>query len=504
MNPEPLLESATWPVFIANEAGTIRRANAAAVNFFGRQLEHGNVRLEDVWGTSNDLAATEFLAKLKVSHSSIMPLRFRSQETANLQFLGSVCRLERGDLLFQLFPQPPPGKSAAPPGTGGSDKTVEVNLAQKQKLECAMQLTRTVALDFNNALTTILGHVSYVLSKMESSNPWRRSLVEVEKAAERAGEIVQSLETFGTDDKGTRTQIAGNLNALLRRTVELFQTPQNSSVNWSLHLTPKIFSVTYDEAKMQQAFAKIIENAIEAASSGARIVVETRNLELTEATQDRTANLQAGLYVCVEITDNGGGISAEILPRIFEPFFTTKYGHRGLGLALVYGIVTNHGGGVAISSEERHGTSVRVYFPAIKKVVEEKLFHDADLGGSQTILVVDDEDMVLKLGQMILSSFGYRVLLAGSGEEALEIFKNRSSLIDLMITDMVMPKMNGRELIEKVRLLSPATRIICSTACVRPANAADDIDYLEKPFTAQQLLHKVREALAPLESTPTR
>src|SRR5436190_2579219 len=229
MNPEPLLESATWPVFIANEAGTIRRANAAAVNFFGRQLEHGNVRLEDVWGTSNDLAATEFLAKLKVSHSSIMPLRFRSQETANLQFLSSVCRLERGDLLFQLFPQPPPGKSAAPAGAGGSDKTVEVNLAQKQKLECAMQLTRTVALDFNNALTTILGHVSYVLSKMESSNPWRRSLVEVEKAAERAGEIVQSLETFGTDDKGTRTQIAGNLNALLRRTVELFQTPQNSS-----------------------------------------------------------------------------------------------------------------------------------------------------------------------------------------------------------------------------------------------------------------------------------
>src|SRR5262245_1085547 len=494
MNSELMFRTATWPVIVVDASGAIRRANATAANFFGRRIEQGNVWLEDIWGSNNDTSAVVFLAKVNTSPASVTRLHFRGQETANLQFLTSVCRGEQGDLLFQLLPQ----TAASDPG--GFDKGLEFNLAQKQKLDCAMQLTRTVALDFNNALTSILGHVSYVLSKMGPTDPWRRSLVEVEKAAERAGEIVQSLETFSSDTKDTRAQATGNLNALLRHTVELFQTPQNSAINWTVQLAPKIFSVTYDEAKMQQAFGKIFENAIEALAGSGRITVETRNLELTQATQDRTAALPAGAYVCVEITDNGCGMPADVLPRIFEPFFTTKYGHRGLGLALVYGIVTNHGGGVAISSQERHGTSVRIYFPAIKKIVEEKVFDDTDFTGSQTVLVVDDEQMVLKLGQMILSSYGFRVLLAESGEAALEVFKNTPSLIDLMITDMVMPNMNGRELIEKVRVLSPATRVVCSTACVRPANVADDLDYLEKPFTAQQLLSKVRETLAPVES----
>jgi CheY-like chemotaxis protein len=157
--------------------------------------------------------------------------------------------------------------------------------------------------------------------------------------------------------------------------------------------------------------------------------------------------------------------------------------------------VTNHGGGVSISSQLGQGTSVRVYLPAVKKVMEEKVITDDELNGKETILVVDDEEMVLTLADMVLKSRGYRVLTAASGEKALQVFHDTKSLIDLLVTDMVMPKMNGRELIEKVRVLSPATRIVCATACTRSIDIEKQLDFLTKPFSAQQLLRKVREAL---------
>ena len=153
--------------------------------------------------------------------------------------------------------------------------------------------------------------------------------------------------------------------------MEFFQ--QNAGpepVEWTLQLDRKLFAAKFDEAKMQQAFMKILENALQALRDRGRITVQTRNIELAEATQDRNVQLAAGAYVCVEISDNGCGIEPEVLPRVFEPFFTTKRGasHRGLGLAWVYGIVTNHGGGVAISSQPGVGTSVRVYLPAEKRL----------------------------------------------------------------------------------------------------------------------------------------
>ena len=168
--------------------------------------------------------------------------------------------------------------------------------------------------------------------------------------------------------------------------------------------------------------------------------------------------LAAGAYVCVEISDNGCGIEPEVLPRVFEPFFTTKRGasHRGLGLAWVYGIVTNHGGGVAVSSQPGTGTSVRVYLPAEKRIVRDDGVTSGDLSGSQTILMVDDEDLLLTMGKTILSAYGYRVLTANGGQKALEILSQKDTSVDLVITDLVMPAMSGRELVEHIRKLSPA------------------------------------------------
>lgn len=268
---------------------------------------------------------------------------------------------------------------------------------------------------------------------------------------------------------------------------------------WGLELESRLFTVNFDEAKMQQAFAKILDNAAQAVDQQGRIVVRTRNHTVVQTQYDETVCLSPGNYVCVEFEDDGCGIPLEVMPRIFEPFFTTKSGsqHRGLGLAWVYGIVTNHGGSVAVTSPPGLGTSVRVYLPAQKKIVWDEAIQDADLAGQGTVLFVDDEDLLLTMGQTILSAYGYRVLTAKSGQKALEIFTRNPSQIDLVITDLVMPNMSGRELIDHLRRVCPPVRVICSSGYVRPSTPEEEESYLQKPFTSQDLLRKVKHALTP-------
>lgn len=484
------LEQVPWPALLVDPAGVIRRANAAARRIFGARLEGRDPSFSALWAPDNPSTAAQFLGQIRKTTAAVLPAKLRGPMAVSVPFTVTAGEIAQGAerwTLLQLFP----GNSAG--ASEGRAQSVEVNLAQKQKLDCALQLARTVALDFNNTLTTILGHVSHLLSQAAADHPWRAALNEVEKAAGRAAEIANQLAAFSTEDKDARSRAAGNLNQLIRRTVELFRTPQYAGVSWVLQLEPKLLAVKYDEAKVQQAIMKVLENAVQALPSGGRVVVQTRNLELAEPVRDNTALLQPGCYVCIEIADDGCGIAPETLPRVFEPFFTTKPGHRGLGLAWVYGIVTNHGGGVAISNQVGQGTSVRVYLPALKRVVAEKALPEHGLGGGQNILVVDDEEMVLTMAEMVLGAHGYHVHTAPSGEKALELLTRRH--FDLLITDMVMPGMNGRELIEKARLLSPATRIVCSSGAAAQMSGPE-LDILSKPFTSQQLLRKVQEALA--------
>jgi len=193
--------------------------------------------------------------------------------------------------------------------------------------------------------------------------------------------------------------------------------------------------------------------------------------------------------------DNGNGIEPDVLPRIFEPFFTTKGKmHRGLGLALVYGIVTNHGGGVAISSQPGEGASARIYLPAEKTVVRETP-SDENLQGTETILVVDDENLLLTMAETILADFGYTVLTADGGTKALAILARDDAKVDLIVTDLVMPGMSGRELVERVRQIAPEIKILCTSGYVMPAEKQTGMDYLQKPFTSQELLVKIKNIL---------
>jgi signal transduction histidine kinase len=483
-------EQAGWPALVVDSAGIIRNANKAAAEVFGGGLAKEAIPFSVIWHPQSGQNAADFLRNLENSPVS-RAVKFRTADGTDASYMVSSCVVSEANqklFLLQLFKETPESKTAS----------ADANLAHKQKLERALQMARSVSLDFNNALAAILGHTSLVLSKMDPANPWRGSLMEVEKAAAKAAEIANDLGTFSRQEKEAKTQAAANLNPVLHRCVEFFKkNPGPEPIAWKMQLERGLFAARFDELKMQQAFLRILENSVQALRGDGRITVQTRNVELSEATQDRNVKLAAGAYVCAEISDNGCGIPLDVLPRIFEPFFTTKREtkHRGLGLAWVYGIVTNHAGGVAVSSQPGMGTSVRVYLPADKRVVDEGGMRADDLTGSQTILVVDDEDLLLTMGQAILSAYGYRVVLANSGKKALEILGEQNRNIDLVITDLVMPGMSGRELIEQIKHVSPAVPIICTSGYVRPAPQGSERGYLQKPFTSHELLAKVKQAL---------
>jgi two-component system cell cycle sensor histidine kinase/response regulator CckA len=488
------LENAAWPALLLDGATTIIRANPAAIRLLGPALEGATPLLSALWSAENTVNPEQFLAQWERSPSPTIPVKLRARGGGTVASTASICPfLKEGQkyFLIQLLPDSPSASASAE-----SASESETNFFQKQKLECALQLARTVALDFNNALTSILGHTSLILSNLENNHPWRASLLEVEKSAAKAAEIANHLGMFSRQDKEPRSQAAGNLNLLAERTAELFQQqPSNGSITWELALEKHLFTSRFDEAKLQQALMRILENSLQSIKGSGRIVIKTRNVELRDRAQDQNVQLAPGAHVVVEIIDDGEGIAPDVLPRIFEPFFTTKgKEHRGLGLAWVYGVVTNHGGGVAVSSRPGGGTSVRIYLPAENQVLKDNGPASQDLRGSQTVLMVDDEDLLLTMGQTILGAYGYRVVTADSGQKALDLLALDRS-IELVITDLVMPAMSGRELVEHIRQRSPGTRILCTSGYVWPAGHHSDTAYLQKPFTSRDLLLKVKQVL---------
>jgi two-component system cell cycle sensor histidine kinase/response regulator CckA len=508
------LEGAAWPALLLDSNCTILRANTAAMNVFGAAMSAAAPHLSAVWPAENGAAPDQFFARWQQSPSPTADLKFRTAGGAIVKFTAAICVFGNDGqrwFVLQLLPAvepvtvqapapaPVPAAPGIPPAAALPSTAEPGGMALKQKLDCALQLARTVSLDFNNALTSILGHTSLLLGKAEAGHPWRHSLMEVEKSAGRAAEIANELAVFSRQEKETRRLPACNLNTVAGRCVDFFHNAHGEKITWKIQQERDLFGARFDEAKVQQALTKILENAVEAVglSGSGQIAVQTRNVDLTEPTQDRNVRLAAGAYVSVEVADNGPGIDPEVLPRIFDPFFTTKgKTHRGLGLALAYGIVSNHGGGVAISSQAGAGASARIYLPAEKNLVRGSSGGDDNLHGMETILIVDDEAMLLTMGETILSEFGYRVLTANGGQKALAILTRDDTKVDMVITDLVMPTMGGRELTERIRQLVPQMKIICMSGYVMPSDKQTGTPYLQKPFTSHELLAKVKQVLA--------
>lgn len=473
-----------WPLVVLTREAKVAELNFAAISIFGEGLK-GRSLLEFITGLEKPVLP--FSDDLK---NLVVPVAIPLLSGPTTKFRAHISPSGQATFFLVLLLEENSGELVAHPQV------------QKQKLDVALHLTESIAADFNNVLTSILGHTSLILKKIGRKDPAYYSVSEIEKAAAKAAEITTDLASFSRQTSEPQSKAYSNLNEMVRRIVNTFELTSSDRMVWTLDTLPDLCSVKVDEAKVQQAFVKIFENAVQSvAGQGGIICIRTYNFECDEPHECGLARLSPGTYACVEIKDNGPGIHPSVLPRIFEPFFTTKDSqkHKGLGLTWVYGVVANHSGSVMVTT--RLGTTVKVYLPGQKLLMPETALNEENLNGSETILIVDDEELIVAMASTVLRSYGYNIITANSATEALDIFRECSDTIDLVVSDLVMPDLNGRDLIFQLKRINPKVATVCMTGFVRVLDQESEAGtYLKKPFTSYKLLTTVKKALEPKRS----
>ena len=382
-------------------------------------------------------------------------------------------------------------------------KRLEEQLRQSQRMEAVGRLAGGVAHDFNNLLTIISGYSELLLGQTENDSPERKDLLEISKAAKRAGSLTRQLLAF------SRRQILQlkviNLNTVIADLDKMLRRLIGEDVELRLALDPNLGMARADPTQIEQVIMNLAVNARDAMPHGGHLLIETSCAELDEFYTASRPDMKPGSYILIAVTDTGMGIPADILPHIFEPFFTTKARDKGtgLGLSTVYGIVKQSGGSIYVYSEPGRGTTFKIFFPLAEDVtglVRPRPAAAEAPRGTETILVVEDEQAVRMLIRTILEAHGYSVLEAHRGKEALEILQERTEPIDLMITDVVMPEMSGRELAEFATVLAPRMKVLyisgyTDDAIVQHGVLGPGVPFLQKPFTHEALTRKIRDML---------
>jgi two-component system cell cycle sensor histidine kinase/response regulator CckA len=381
-------------------------------------------------------------------------------------------------------------------------RELEEQLRQSQKMEAIGRLAGGVAHDFNNMLNVILGHANLGLRRTDRPERLAASLREILSAAQRSRDLTRQLLAFSR--RQTIAPRVLDLNVALRDIESLLRRLIGEDV--ALHFTAGrgLWRVSMDPSQLDQTLTNLAVNARDAMPFGGRLTIETRNVVVDEAYCASHPESRAGDYVMIAVSDTGRGMDRATLERAFEPFFTTKPEGEGtgLGLSTVYGVARQNGGSVNLYSEPGRGTTVRVYLPRCQS--SEELHVEPAPGvlrrGSETILLVEDEGALLALTEELLTELGYEVLAAEGPLEALAIAARPDASIDLLLTDVIMPSMNGKELSERVQMLRPGIRVLFTSGYTADAIAhrgvlEAGIDFLEKPFTLDSLAAKIREAL---------
>lgn len=382
-------------------------------------------------------------------------------------------------------------------------KKLEQQLRQSQKMEAVGRLAGGVAHDFNNVLTAILGYSDLALARLDPQSPIRRTVGEIRKAAQRAASLTRQLLAF------SRQQILQprvvDLNTVVTDMESMLRRLIGEDICFMTHLEPRLAKVKADPGQLEQVIMNLGVNARDAMPGGGVLTIETANVEVDDAYARQHVSFQPGSYVLLAITDNGCGMDEKTRARIFEPFFTTKELGQGtgLGLSTVYGIVKQTGGYIWVYSEVGRGTTFKIYLPLAGEaasVSEQAETPACSLDGSETILLVEDDEVVRDIARTILRMRGYTVLVASSGVEALRIAFEREEPIDLVLSDVVMPGMNGREVVLRLSQMRPVIKSLFTSGytqygAVEPAGFDAECSFLQKPYTAQTLARKVREVL---------
>ncbi|MBW1742322.1 MAG: PAS domain S-box protein [Deltaproteobacteria bacterium] len=379
-------------------------------------------------------------------------------------------------------------------------KRLEARLQQAQKMESIGTLAGGIAHDFNNVLMGIQGHTSMMMLQMDSAHPHLRHVKGIEESIENGASLTKQLLGFA---RGGKYEVkATDLNELIEKSCDMFGRTRKEITIHTGYQTD-IWAVEVDWGQIEQVLLNLFFNAWQAMPQGGDLHVETAHAFLDDD-YTRPFGAAAGNYVKISVKDTGVGMDNATRQRIFDPFFTTKGMGRGtgLGLASAYGIIQNHGGIIDVASEQGKGTTFSIYLPASEKTIlpKEKRLNDGILKGTETLLLVDDEDKILNVGREILEEMGYKVLIARNGKEAVEIFNEHKDSIDLVILDMIMPEMGGGEAYDRIREERPEVKVLLSSGYSIDGQASEILErgcngFIQKPFKMKELSIKIREVI---------
>jgi PAS domain S-box-containing protein len=382
-------------------------------------------------------------------------------------------------------------------------RQLEQQLIQSQKMDAIGRLAGGVAHDFNNLLTAIIGYSEIVKRRLDEDDPMREQIEEIEKAGHRAASLTNQLLAFSRKQV-LQPQVL-DLNAVIADISNMLKRLIGEDIELRTNLDPSIGYVKVDPGQIDQIIMNLAVNARDAMPRGGKLTIETQNVYLDETYTNQHAEVQAGPYVMLAISDTGIGMDRETQARVFEPFFTTKERGKGtgLGLSTVFGIVRQSGGHVWVYSEPGRGTTFKVYLPLVEQasqIVQTWEPRVETLRGTETVLLVEDEEAVRKLAHQVLDMNGYKVLVAADPAEALRLCRQHEGPIHLMITDVVMPGMSGRELAERLIATRPEMELVYMSgytddAIVHHGVLDAGVAFLQKPFTPDALGRKVREIL---------
>ncbi len=378
-------------------------------------------------------------------------------------------------------------------------KHLETQLHQARKMEAIGTLAGGISHDFNNLLMGILGSTSLMLFNIESNHPHYEILKNIEQHVQSGAELTKQLLGFA---RGGRYEVKPiDLNKLIKKTSEMFGRTKKEIKIYTKY-QKNIWPVEADHSQIEQVILNLCVNAWQAMPGGGDLYLQSENVSLDE-NHVKPLGIEPGRYVRLCITDTGAGMDEATKQRIFDPFFTTKEMGRGtgLGLASVYGIVKNHGGIIDVNSQKGEGSTFTIYIPVSdKEIVEEKGVSGETLKGTETVLLVDDEDRIVDIGKKILKLMGYKVLVARNGKEAVELYKKDQARIDIVILDMIMPEMGGGEAYDRLKEINPHVRVLLSSGYSIDGEATEILErgcngFVQKPFSMKELSRRMREIL---------
>lgn len=381
-------------------------------------------------------------------------------------------------------------------------RDLEMQLLQAQKMEAIGTLAGGIAHDFNNLLSGITGYTSLIKMQIAEDHPLFRAVTTIEQSADRAAALTKQLLGFARGGK-YKVEIV-NLNDVVERVRALISRTFDRAIEIHVSPRPDLWLVEADSGQIEQSLLNLAVNARDAMPGGGKLTISADNLTVGESYARRHLNLQPGRYVRLSVSDTGMGMDAVTQSRIFEPFFTTKEKGKGtgMGLAMVYGIIRNHGGHIEVQSEVGIGTTFRIHLPITdKKVGVESPLADSPIPkGSETLLVVDDEEVIRSLAEEALTQFGYTVLLANNGREALSLYEHQRDRIALVVLDMIMPELGGEATYQRLKQVNPSIKVLLSsgyssTAQVQSLLNAGVAGFVQKPYQIRELAEAVRKAL---------